>query len=82
MLEDIELRREGAHAVVQVRLVTPVQFPRAVSTQNGNLLQIFYSILPTAERLHLITSERRIDNLPGLPPMLLTDENAARDSIN
>lgn len=82
LLEDIELRREGAHAVVQVRLVTPVQFQRAVSTQNGNLLQIFYSILPTAERLNLITSERRIDNLPGLPPMLLTDENAARDSIN
>lgn len=82
LLEEIELRREGNNAVVQVRFVTPVQLQRSVSTQNGNLLQIYYSILPTAERLNLITSERRISDLPGLPPMLVTDEDALRDGVN
>jgi len=82
LLEEIELRREGPHAVVQVRFITPVQFQRTLSTQNGNLLQIFYAVLPTSERINQITSERRINNLPGLPPMLITDEDAARDGVN
>lgn len=82
LLEEIELRREGNDAVVQVRFVTPVQFQRSVSTQNGRLLQIFYSILPTGERLNQVTSERRLKDLPGLPPMIITDEDALRDGVN
>jgi multidrug resistance efflux pump len=82
LLEDIELRREGKDAVAQVRFVTPVQFQRTVSTQNGTLLQIFYSVLPTGERLNQITSERRLSGIPGLPSLLVTDEDAGRDGVH
>lgn len=81
LLEEIELRREGEHAIVQVRFVTPVQFQRSVATDNGRLLQINYNILPTPERLNQITSERLINNLPGLPAMRVTDEDLGRDGV-
>lgn len=81
LLEEIELRREGDNAIVQVRFVTPVQFQRSVATDNGQLLQINYNILPTSERINPITSERRISNLPGLPTMRVTDEDLGRDGV-
>lgn len=82
LLEEIELRREGEHAVVQVRFVTPVQLQRTVSSSNGQSVQIYYSVLPTSERLNQITSERHITGLRGLPNMLLTDEDVARDTVS
>lgn len=82
LLEEIELRREGDHAVVQVRFVTPVQLQRTVSSSNGQSVQIFYGVLPTSERLNQITSERNINGLRGLPNMLLTDESVARDNVS
>lgn len=82
LLEDIELQREGNNAVLQVRFVTPVQLQRWTTSQSGNSVQVYYGLVPTAQRLNLIVSERRLEQLPGFPRILLTDEDAIRDGVN
>lgn len=76
LVDDVELRREGDDAVVQVRFVTPVQFQRTLVARSGDLGQVYYELLPTRDTLNLITSERRIPGGAGTPLLILTDEAA------
>lgn len=82
LLEDVEMRLEGNDAIVQIRFVTPVQLQGTVSSRSGDLLQIFYGILPTSDRLNPVTSERRIRGRAGLPMIIITDDDAAFDGAN
>jgi hypothetical protein len=79
LIDDIELRREGSHAVVQLHFVTPVQFQRSVTHYTGETVEVFYSVLPTSETLNPASSERRIEDIQGLPKVTITD---AGDRIN
>lgn len=73
LMDDIELRREGSHAVVQLHFVTPVQFQRSVTHHAGEMVEVFYSVLPTSEALSTASSERRIEDIQGLPKVTITD---------
>ena len=82
LLEDIDFRREGNNAVVQIRFVAPVQFQRAVAAKSGDLVQVFYDIVPRADTVPTLTGERRNAPERGLPQFSVTDEAIARDNLN
>lgn len=80
LIDDVDYRREGADAVLQVRFITEVQFKRAAIGRSGDFTQIFYTVLPTRQDLNRVTSERRMparsgeSGQPGLPAIVVTDE--------
>jgi len=77
LVDDVEIRREGEDAVLQVRFVTPVQLLRSLSARSGDLGQVYYDLLPTREPLNLaISSERRLPAGARSPLLILTDEAA------
>ncbi|HXD41780.1 MAG TPA: hypothetical protein VN649_14540 [Ramlibacter sp.] len=74
LVDEVELRRVGNDAVLQVRFVTPVQYLRTQAARSGDLGQVYYDVLPTPETLRFITSERRVAAASGASFLLLTDE--------
>ncbi|MBL8359229.1 MAG: tetratricopeptide repeat protein [Rubrivivax sp.] len=73
-IDEVEVRREGADAVIQVRFGTEVQFQRAVSTRSGDLTQVIYTLLTTTNaRLSTPVQALRL-RTRGLPEVELTDE--------
>jgi tetratricopeptide (TPR) repeat protein len=78
VIDDVEIRRDGADAVVQVRFVAPVQYLRSVISRSGDLAQAFYNVLPRREPLTFIAGERRLVGGDGLPKVTITDESVGR----
>lgn len=80
VLDDVDWRRDGADAVLQVRFVTGVQYLRSVVTRSNDQTLVFYRVLPTRQTLTLSTAERRLDARAarvggsGLPGVIVTDE--------
>ncbi len=77
VFDDVEFRREGNNAVAHLRFVSAVQFQRSVAAKAGDLVQIFYSLSPTAERPQDALGERRIVGGNGLPDMFIRDRSSA-----
>lgn len=83
LIDDLDFRREGANAVLQIRFVTEVQYLRSVVARAGDQSLVFYRVLPTAQTMDLQTSERHLNArrgaLPdaGLPAVTVTDELAS-----
>ena len=77
MIDDADLRAQGADAVLQVRFVTPIQFLRATGAPRGELVRVFYDVLPARNVPRLVPSERRIV-AAGLPQIIVADEGAAQ----
>jgi tetratricopeptide (TPR) repeat protein len=82
LMEDIDFRREGENAVVQIRFVAPVQYQRAVVTKSADLVQVFYNILPSPEAVPTLIGERRASSDKDLPQFVITDEAISRDNLN
>ncbi len=82
LIEDVELRREGADAVVQVRMVTPVQLRRSTTARANDLAQAFYDVLPTRDVLSIAPAQRRLAAAPGLPEITVTDEAVERADLS
>ena len=74
VLDDVETRRDGRDAVITVRFAAPVQLVRTVSARSGDLAQVYYDILATADAVNPVTSERRVPLPQGGYLVLLTDE--------
>jgi tetratricopeptide (TPR) repeat protein len=75
VLDEVELRRAGADAVLSIRFVTPVQLVRSVAARGGDVGLVYYDVLPTREALTLITTERRVAAAAGRQ-VTVTDESA------
>lgn len=82
MIDDVEISRDGANAVLQVQLVAPVQYLRSVVSRSGDLTQAYYNVLPRREPLNFIAGERRQIGGNGLPVMTITDEPVGRNELN
>ena len=82
VVDDIELRREGTNAIVAIKFVTPVQYSNSVSARASDLVQIFYTVLPTREPVNLQRSERRLPAAGGIPSMTVRDESATAVTPN
>lgn len=82
LVDDVDLRREGADAVLQVRFVTPVQYRRALVPRSGDTAQIFYDVVATRGLPNLVPSERRIAGGAAMPDITLGDESAGRGDLS
>ena len=80
LIDEIEINREGADAVVHVRFVSPIQFLRALPAKSNDQTLVFYRLLPSQLALNDVPSERRLP--PGasgtqLPGITVTEESSA-----
>lgn len=76
VVDELEWRQDGANAVAEVRFVTPVQYSRALSARSGDLVQVFYTVLPSRETIRLEASERRLNGGGDIPSLSLRDVSA------
>jgi tetratricopeptide (TPR) repeat protein len=74
-VDDVELRQEGANAVLQVRFVTPVLYSKSISARASDLVQAFYTVLPTRDQISDVISERRLAAAGDIPSISVTDES-------
>jgi tetratricopeptide (TPR) repeat protein len=77
VMEEVELRRDGADAVVVVRFNVPVQFRRAVAARSNDLVQIVYDVVPGRDKPNFIDGERRSLGGDGLPRLTITEEGGS-----
>lgn len=82
ILEDIDVRREGAHAVVQIRLTTPVSLLRSTLSRSKDLSQAYYQIRPTDVAPVYVAGERRVLKMEGLPTITVHDEPVRTDKLD
>lgn len=82
LIEDIELRREGPNAIANIQFVTAIQYQRTVVSRAGDLAQAFYDVLPSRERLNLVTSQRRVVGGGAFPRLVVTDEGVDRGNLS
>jgi tetratricopeptide (TPR) repeat protein len=75
VIDDVELRQEGANAVLQVRFVTPVLYSKSISARASDLVQAFYTVLPTRDQISDVISERRLAAAGDIPSISVTDES-------
>lgn len=81
VLSELELRQEGADAVAVVYFVTPVQYIKSISARASDLVQAFYTVLPTREPLSLAPAERRLPGGGDIPSINVRDESASTTAV-
>jgi len=76
IVDEVDWRREGTDAVLQLRYATEVQFQRAVSTRSGDLTIVQYQLVTlTNTRLQQQPNQvLRVKPAPGLPEIEISDE--------
>lgn len=79
IVDETDIRREGADAVLQVRFATEVQFQRSITTRSGDLMLVTYNLLTTTNnQLQKNDQVLRLRPGRGLPDIeSLTSWNAA-----
>jgi tetratricopeptide (TPR) repeat protein len=82
LLEDVDLRVEGADAVLQIRMVSPIQFQRSVGAPRGDIAQVFYDVVPAREVPNLVAAERRLAGEGKLPDITVSDDGVARANLS
>lgn len=82
ILDDVELRREGANAIAEVKFITPVQYTKSISARSSDLVQVFYTVLPTRDKITLETTERRLGGGSGIPSIIVRDESTSSTASN
>lgn len=75
IVDELDIRRDGANAVLQVRFATEVQFQRAITTRSGDLTLVSYQLLSTTNaRLQRNNQVLRLRAAQGLPDIEISDE--------
>jgi tetratricopeptide (TPR) repeat protein len=82
LIEEIDFRREGGNAVMQIRLGARVNFLRSVSARAGDLSQAYYEVLPQQQSSGLRPSEQRVEARGAIPAMVLSDDAAASSELS
>lgn len=77
VMEDVELKRDGADAVVVVRFNVPVQYRRAVAARSNDLVQIIYDVVPSRDQPRFVDGERRVIGGDGIPRLTITEDGGA-----
>ncbi len=74
VVDSIDVRREGADAVIQVRFTTEVQFVRALTTRSNDLLFVSYSLVSAFNSQLRASEGQRLGAPQGLPILRIADE--------
>ncbi len=82
LIEEVDVRRDGANAIASIRFVIPIQYRRTVTSRAGDLGQVFYNVLPARDNPSLLAGQRKIVSGDGLPQIIITDETVDSTSLN
>lgn len=82
ILDDIDVRREGANAVVQIRLSNPVSLLRSTPSRSKDLTQAYYQVRLTDVPPVYVAGERRVVKNDGLPTLTIEDEPVRTDKLD
>jgi tetratricopeptide (TPR) repeat protein len=82
LIDDVDFRREGADAVLQVRFVTPIQYRRALIAKSGDAVQVIFDVVNARDNATLVPSERRLAGGGAMPDISVTDESPGRENVN
>jgi tetratricopeptide (TPR) repeat protein len=73
-IDQIDVRREGADAVIAIKFDTEVQFQRALDSRAKDFVVITYNLLSRTNQEIRGTQGRRLGAAEGVPELRLTDE--------
>lgn len=76
-IDQVDVRREGDNAVLQLRFAYEIQFQRSFSTRSGDLTLIFYALVSTTNADLRSTQGLRLGAAQGLPNLTVADEPEA-----
>lgn len=76
VMDELDLRRVGNDAVIEIKFVTPVQYLRSTTARSGDLVQVFYQVLPHRQTITLETVERRLAGGGDIPSVSVRDISA------
>jgi tetratricopeptide (TPR) repeat protein len=79
LVEEMDLYRQGNDAVLSIRFLSRVQYERSTASRSGDLVQAYYSVLPTRNSVIQLGAQRRLNGGGKVPEITVTDE-AVRDS--
>lgn len=82
ILDDIDVRRDGNNAVVQIRLSTPVSLLRSTTSRTKDLTQAYYQVRLTDVPPVYVAGERRVVKAEGLPTLTIADEPVRTDKLD
>ena len=82
LIDDVEFRRDGADAILQVRFVTPVVFRRALVAASGDSVQILYDLVDAREAGNVVPSERRVKGGGGMPDVIVPSGSTSPVKLN
>jgi len=82
LIDDVDFRREGANAVLQVRFVAPIQYRRALIAKSGDAVQVIFDVVNARDNATLVPSERRLAGGGAMPDISVTDESPGRENVN
>ncbi len=82
LIDNVEVRQEVNNAIVQISFVTPVQYSRSNAARSLDLVQIYYRVIPTPERINIVPSERRIVGGGDIPSISVRDESDSATMLN
>lgn len=82
MLDDIDVRKEGNNAVVQIRLSTPISLLRSTPSRSRDLTQAYYQVRLTDVSPVYVPGERRVLKVDGLPDITIGDEPVRTDKLD
>ena len=76
MIEELELRSEGAQAVIAVHFAAPVRYLRSVSAGSHDLVQALYEVAPSRDTVAPVDGQRKtLRGGSGMPTVTVTDES-------
>jgi hypothetical protein len=81
LLEELEFRKEGGDAIVQIRFGNTIQFQRSVASRSGDLFQVFYNVVSGSQADLALIGERRVSKKQGLPEFVVTDQAVGREDL-
>lgn len=75
IMEDIDVRREGANAVVAIHLNVPISLVRTTTSRGQDLTQAYFRVKPQLNApAAYVPGERRVVEARGLPKLVIEDE--------
>jgi tetratricopeptide (TPR) repeat protein len=74
LIDDADVKRQGADAVITVRFVAPVQYRRSLPARSGDAVQAYYDVIAGQTLPSPGPSERRLPPTGRLPEVRITDE--------
>ncbi len=81
IMDEVDVRREGNNAVLQIRLSAPISLLRSTVSRTRELTQAYYQVRSRDAAPVYVAGERRVVQSDGLPSITIEDEPVRADNL-